>query len=247
MRLLIRTFLALVLAATLGLAYAQAPESRSGAPDGQALIDRAKAMENAANQQLERDKAECYQQVLVNKCLSPANARHREARAEAHKLEVEGANLMRNAKMQEKTEKQQKALADESRREAEQRTRIEREQKKRERREAAQVTDTEEEKARTETFQKKHEEREAKRQAKAGNDAADLARRQAQAKGKTDVDREREYAERAAKVAERKKNYAEKLEREAAEKARKQDALDAANEADQERGAFWSPRRWIKD
>jgi colicin import membrane protein len=124
---------------------------------------------------------------------------------------------------------------------------MERERDKRERREAARVTDAEEEKARAEAFQKTHEERDAKRQAKAGNDAADLARRQAQAKGNTDVKREREYAERAAKVAERKKNYAEKLEREVAEKARKQAAQDAATKADQERGAFWSPRRWIKD
>ena len=89
--------------------------------------ERAKAMKQAAEEQLSTEQNACYQKILVSACLKDAKARYTASIVEARKLDIPARDFQRDAKRTEADAKEAKRAADMPQREVDQRAQAARE------------------------------------------------------------------------------------------------------------------------
>ena len=119
--------IALVAAATATSAWA-APEAGKAPVEvprtleqADAQRERAKAMKQAAEEQLLVDQDACYKKVLVSGCLKDAKARYMATVIEARNLDIPARAFQRDAKRADVEAKEAKRAAERPKHEAEQR------------------------------------------------------------------------------------------------------------------------------
>ncbi len=146
--------------------------------------ERAKAMKQAAEEQLSTEQNACYQKILVSACLKDAKARYTASIVEARKLDIPARDFQRDTKRTEADVKEAKRAADMPQREVDQRA------------QAAQYHEKEAERATA---------REQKIAGKAEQSAQYRKKAAAQEKARSErlAERERREAKRAADQAKR--------------------------------------------
>jgi hypothetical protein len=224
-RLVRRFFVSLFACGLFGTVRAENDSAGSSSvilsAEGQSLRDRAKAQNSAAESVHAAEVAECYKKFLAASCLDAAKKKLRKAQGEARQLDLQGSKLQHEARMQEKAERERKRIEEAPKNEADAAARKQEFEERRARKEEKLKANQRDEEERIVEARKRLAEKEASRQAKL---KAAAGRRPSA----SPIDREQEYAERAAKIAARKKNYAEELRQREADKARQQAEAEAA-------------------
>ena len=187
---------------------AQTMETATGAPgtrdEARQLKDRASAMKADAEQQYDRDTAECYSKVLVAHCIEDAKERRRKSLAAAQEVERQGRETERAINNREREAKAAQRAGDASRKEAE-------------------------EQARTEKMHQDQAKKEAKREAK----RTEEARQNAEAE-KLRPERMRKQQEHEKKMTEEIRKSEERKRKKAEDEKRRDDQAAAKLAAEEE-------------